>query len=92
MAVMTSGAPAAPTHSPITRTRVCHGSLSFGSCPAGVYTSRREGDARVSVEIACDGVLITGRLSAVQARAMAKALLSAADAAGASQRFVRGAA
>lgn len=90
MAVMHSGAQAAPT---ITRTRTCHGAVSFGNCPAGIYTSRREGDHRVSVDIAAtDGLLVTGRLSATQARAMARALLAAAEAVDGAQRFVRGAA
>lgn len=90
MAGMNPGAHSAPT---ITRTRTCHGAVSFGACACGVYTSRREGDARISVDIAAtDGLQVIGRLSATQARSMARALLSAADAIDGAQRFVRGAA
>lgn len=67
--------------------------MSFGNCPAAIFTSRRFGETHATVEIvATDGLQVTGRLSAVQARAMARALLSAAEALDGAQRFVRGAA
>lgn len=91
MAGISSGAPS-PTLSR-TRTRTCHGAVSFGNCPAGIYTSRRFGDPRVTVDItAADGLQLIGKLSATQARALARALLSAAEAIDGAQRFVRGAA
>lgn len=74
------------------RTRRCHGQFSIGRCGASVHSSRSTATPGVIVDITADGVLITNRLSAVQARACARALWAAAEAIDASQRFVRGAA
>lgn len=90
-----SAGPTAGARAPVqSRTRTCHGFFSLGKAPGAIYSSRREGDATVTIDIGAEGLVATGRMSAVQARSIARALLAAAEAVDAAQRrpqFVRSA-
>ncbi len=85
-----------PTSSPTTsRTRTCHGFFTVGAVPAMVFSTRRQADPAVVVDLGHAGTMASGRLSPTQARAAARALLQAADAVDVAQRhpaFTRAAA
>lgn len=71
---------------PESRTRRNHGVFIVGNQLACVYSSRRSGDDKsVQLVLGHEGPIFTGGMSPTQARAVARALVSAADAAEASQ-------
>lgn len=84
-----------PTSSPATsRARTWHGSFTVGSVPAMVFSSRRLAEPAVMIDLGHAGAMASGRMSATQARAAARALLQAAEAVDVAQRrpaFTRGA-
>lgn len=90
----TSLGAASPTSSPATsRTRTCHGFFTVGSVPAMVFSTRRQADPAVVVDLGHAGTMASGRMSPVQARAAARALLQAAEAVEVAERrpgFTRG--
>lgn len=79
---------AAPQRVPVTsRTRRVFGVFQLGRTQALVYASRRERQARaVVVEIGDGARCQAGELTAAQARALARALLAAAEATDGAQR------
>lgn len=85
MAGLNAGAPS-PIHSPQaaaqSRTRRYHGAFILAGLPAVVTSSRRRGDPLgVALELGNGAAAIHGEMSLAQARALACALLQAADAA-----------
>lgn len=67
---------------PASRRRVNHGVCMIGGQVAGVYSSRRDGDGLgVTLTIGGSGLLLTGSMTPMQARALARALTIAAGAA-----------
>lgn len=71
----------------ITRTRRNHGVFRVGEQLAAVYSSRRGGHERpVLFELGNGPLFVSGQMTAQHARAMARALQAAADAAEASGR------
>ena len=86
-------APTSPAHSSApqrahlhavatTRTRRNHGCFLLGNELASVYSSRRVADGLgVVVNVGNGPLMLTGSMSSSQARAMARALLAAANAA-----------
>ncbi len=65
----------------LTRTRRNHGVFLVGDQLATVYSSRREFDTLgVTLSVGAGALTITGSMTPVQARAMARALAAAADA------------
>lgn len=97
-------APVAPTATPATtarhalrlvpvtsRTRRCHGVFILGDRLACIYSTRRSTSAHgVTVELGHGDQPVPVSLTPPQARAVARALLTAADAAEAVQRAVKG--
>lgn len=87
-----------PTTTPApvaSRTRRFHGAVALGDVPAVVYSLRSGDPAGVVLAIGAggSGLALSGRLSAHQARLLARALTSAAEALeGPLQRAARGAA
>ena len=88
MAGIPMGAPA-PTSTPPardprasrTRTRVGHCAIGVGGGTLQVFSSRERGAPRgVTVTVGTDALQLTGAMTPTQARSMAKALASAADA------------
>lgn len=76
-----------------TRTRRNHGAFTLGGQLACVYSARSAGKCYgVSFELGAGTLSLAARMTASQARAMARALTSAADAADATQRQEGGAA
>jgi hypothetical protein len=70
-----------------TRTRRNHGAFTLGGQLACVYSARSAGKCYgVSFELGAGTLNLAARMTAGQARAMARALNSAADAADATQR------
>lgn len=82
--------PALPTPAPrrilnlvpgSTRTRRNHGVFMLGSELASVYSSRRESDGHgVTMTVGNGTLVLSGSMTPMQARAMARALNAAADA------------
>lgn len=72
-----------PTPSPIhaSRRRDFHGAVTFGDDTQARVFSLRSGGGAVLELGASSGVVVTGRLSAQQARLLARALIAAATAA-----------
>jgi hypothetical protein len=69
-----------------TRTRRNHGVFLFGNELATVYSSRRESDGLgVTMTVGSGSLVLTGGMTPTQARAMARALSAAADAADTAQ-------
>lgn len=67
---------------PVSRTRRNHGVFIVGDQLACVYSLRRADDGRgVQLVLGHEGPVFTGGMSPVQARAVARALVAAADAA-----------
>ena len=63
------------------RTRRNHGVFQLGNELATVYSSRRAGDGHgVSMAVGAGSLVLTGSMTATQARAMARALIAAASA------------
>lgn len=77
-----SGAAPGASQSPrTTRTRRSHGVVMLGNQIGAVYSSRRESDgAKVLFEVGADNLVVAASMTALQARAMARALIAAADA------------
>jgi hypothetical protein len=74
-------------HAASTRTRRNHGAFTLGGQLACVYSARSAGKCYgVSFELGAGTLSLAARMTASQARAMARALNSAADAADATQR------
>ena len=68
------------------RTRRNHGVFLLGSELATVYSSRRASDGHgVSMAVGAGSMVVTGSMTATQARAMARALMAAASATEATQ-------
>lgn len=63
------------------RTRLSHGVFQLGNELASVYSSRRASDGHgVSMAVGAGSLVLTGSMTATQARAMARALIAAASA------------
>ena len=63
------------------RTRRNHGVFQLGNELATVYSSRRASDGHgVSMAVGTSSLVLTGSMTATQARAMARALIAAASA------------
>ena len=63
------------------RTRLNHGVFQLGNDLASVYSSRRaSGGHGVSMSVGTGSLVLTGSMTASQARAMARALIAAASA------------
>jgi hypothetical protein len=78
-----SGVPRRTLHlvQPATRTRRNHGVFMIGDELASVYSTRRESSCLGVTMVVGNGALqLSGSMTPVQARAMARALSSAADA------------
>lgn len=93
LSVQAPGAAAYRVH-PESRTRRNHGVFIVGDQLACVYSSRRSCDDKgVQLVLGHEGPIFTGGMSSTQARAVARALVAAADAADASgtvQRLIAG--
>lgn len=65
-----------------TRTRRCHGCFAIGEETAIVFSTRRQADGRaVMLTVGAGSIRLDGGMSVSSARAMARALVAAADAA-----------
>jgi hypothetical protein len=72
-----------PSHAAASsRTRRNHGVFMLGNELASIYSSRRAADGLgVSMAVGCGSLVLTGSMTSTQARAMACALVAAAQAA-----------
>ena len=73
-----------------TRTRRCMGAFDLGAVLAGVFASRRRDEERsVSIALGQEQGAVTARMTPMQARQMARALIEAAAAVDQAQRHVQ---